>query len=62
MDIMRHGDVNGERRQAANMILNLAGFGGKQTNITATAETEERGNGKLVLEVVHIEKPHAEDD
>lgn len=60
VDIMEHGDVNGERRQAASMILNLAGFGGKQTSITATSQTEERG--KMVVEVVHVEKPPATDD
>ncbi len=61
VDLARTGDVNGTRLQAARTILELAGvLGGKQTSVTATAKTGE--HEKMVVEVVHIEKPHAVED
>ncbi len=60
-EVTDRGDVNGTRLQAARTILELAGvLGGKRTSVTATAQTGERE--KMVIQVVHVEKPPAEED
>lgn len=64
VDVQRSGDLNGERRQAAKLLLEIAAvYSSKQsTSVTATTEQDDDGKGKMTIEVVHIDKPKPEDD
>lgn len=59
IDINRSGDVNGVRVQAATALLRVHGQL-DPVGIRATAKSPD--GGKLVVEVVHVEKPVADDD
>jgi hypothetical protein len=55
------GDINGTRVQAAQVLLRVHGVLDAPGSKT-TVKAETQNDGKITVEVVHIEKPHAEDD
>jgi hypothetical protein len=60
--VAERGDLNGTRITAARSILEIAGAMGQRSSLTAKATVEDKDGQKMIVEVVHIEKPPATDD